>query len=502
SKFEQINQLNRALSARVQPGSSFKPLYYAAAIEKEIVTPATMIYDSPVVFWNDDGTSYTPTNYRGEWQGEVLVRYSLARSMNVPSLRVLNRLGFIDAIDITSALLGIPEKEQISRGLVRKYPIGLGVIAVSPIMMAQAFATFPNGGKRTTPVFINYIEDRDGRIVAEPEKKLREEQARKSRELQLLSPQTAYIMTNMLQTTISEGTLRYPTSLVNGFGDMPMAGKTGTTQNWSAIWTVGFSPYYTTAIWIGFDEGSNSLGVNQTGALTAGPIWARYMKAVHENLEPIKFTRPSSGLVEREVTRKNGLLPPAGYQGKTYTEIFRTGTEPREFDENDIFQAEITQLGILRLEQNLLTGGLNTFNNQNTFPDDQPDNQINNVNIDINLDLDIDFDFELDRAFELQPAAPAQTRNNFELASAQGNPLIDDTDETTVNTDADTSDSDSGETPISADTDSGVNIGSADSDTVNINSDDSDTDNTDSNQDLILSPEQATENENTNPYLD
>lgn len=420
SNFEQINQLNRALDARVQPGSSFKPLYYSAAIEKEVITPATMVYDSPVVFWNDDDTPYTPTNYRGEWQGPVLARYALAASMNVPSLRILNRLGFIDAIKTTSTLLGIPEKEQISRGFVRKYPIGLGVVSVSPIMMAQAFAVFPNQGRKVTPVFIRYIEDREGRIIAEPERDLREEQARDNKN-QLLSPQTAYIMTDMLQTTVSEGTLRYPTNLVDGFDGMPIAGKTGTTQNWSALWTVGFTPYYTTAVWIGFDKGSNSLGVNQTGALTAGPIWARYMKEVHEELDAKEFVRPSSGLVEIEVTRRNGLLPPAGYQGATYTEIFHQGTEPTEFDESDVFQTEIAKLGILKLEQNLLTGvGSNTIN---FIPPDQQTEEFSSINLSLDLNLD-GFNLELPVNFTEDQAFA--TNENQAFANELGNPLIND----------------------------------------------------------------------------
>ncbi len=386
NRFEQTNQFNRALQASVQPGSSFKPLYYAAAIEEEVVTPATMIYDSPVVFWNDDGTPYTPTNYRGEWDGPVLTRYALATSMNVPSLRILSRLGFDDAIDITSRLLNIDERDQVGHGLVRKYPIGLGVISVSPIMMAQAFATFPNEGRRVTPLFVRYVEDRTGRIIAEPERQLREEQARMGRELQIISPQTAYMMTNMLESTIDYGTLANRRRLVGGFDDMPIAGKTGTTQNWSALWTVGFTPYYTTAVWIGFDEGNNSLGVNQTGAVTAGPIWAWYMKRVHEGMQPRPFVRPSSGLVELEVTSRNGLLPPAGFQGSTYTEIFREGTEPRVFDSSEQFYQNVAESGTQKLEVNIQEGRLDisTINGRNIGSA--------NFGLELNLDLSLTLD--------------------------------------------------------------------------------------------------------------
>jgi penicillin-binding protein 1A len=140
SRFESINQFNRAAQAQVQPGSSFKPLYYAAAIEERKITPATMIYDSPVVFWNDDGTPYSPSNYKGEWKGPVLVREALARSMNIPSLKVLDRIGFDSAIRTSSRLLGITAPDQVAKVFPRKYPLGLGIISVAPLQMARAFS--------------------------------------------------------------------------------------------------------------------------------------------------------------------------------------------------------------------------------------------------------------------------------------------------------------------------------------------------------------------------
>ena len=287
------NQFNRAVDGRIEPGSSFKPLYYSAAIEDRVITPATMIYDSPVVFWNDDGTAYTPENYRGEWVGPVLVRYALARSMNVPSLKVLDRVGFDSALSTAAALLGYsgtPEMEQ--RNLVRKYPVGLGIVQVAPIQMAQAYATFANQGRHVTPVSVRYIEDRTGRVILEPEAEFRREQRRAGGPEQIISPQAAYIITDILQTTVQSGTLRYARTVAGDF-DQPTAGKTGTTQNWADAWTLGYTPYYTTATWIGFDRGGgNSLGVNQTGAVTTGPVWAQYMKDIHEGL-PLGRVCPS-----------------------------------------------------------------------------------------------------------------------------------------------------------------------------------------------------------------
>jgi len=355
SRFEGRNQFNRAVDARVEPGSSFKPLYYAAAVEEEVITPATMIYDSPVVFWNDDGTPYTPKNYRGEWSGPVLARFALARSMNVPSLRILDRVGFDAALDTASSLLGIPEDERVQRNLVRRYPVGLGIVEVAPIEMAKAFATFANQGKEVVPIGIRYIENRNGRIILEPEKQMRLEQRERGEDTQVISPQTAYIMTDMLQTTVESGTLRHlPRYYFDEDFDQPVGGKTGTTQNWSDAWTVGFTPYYTTALWFGFDQGgTNSLGTNQTGAVTTGPVWGRYMNAIHQDLPRRDFTRPADGLTRVTVSERSGKLPTEDYDGATREEIFISGTEPREFDTLEDFESRQQPLLVDRLRENI-----------------------------------------------------------------------------------------------------------------------------------------------------
>ena len=171
----------------VQPGDlrpggarlAFKPLYYSAAIDSRKFTAATMILDAPVVFTNADGTSYEPLNYKGKWHGRVLLRDALAHSMNVPSLKVLDGIGFDAAIQRASRMLGITDPAEIERVFPRYYPLGLGVITVSPLQMARAFATFPNEGREVVPLAIRYIEDRNGKIILEPEKELRAQASRK-----------------------------------------------------------------------------------------------------------------------------------------------------------------------------------------------------------------------------------------------------------------------------------------------------------------------------------
>lgn len=406
SKFESRNQFNRAVDAAIEPGSSFKPLYYSAGIEYRVITPATMIYDSPVVFWNDDGTPYSPENYRGEWAGPVLARYALAHSMNVPSLKVLDRIGFDHALSNAALLLGIPEDEMASRNLVRKYPVGLGIVQVAPIEMAKAYATFPNQGRRVDPIAITYIEDRNGRIILEPEADLRRAQVREGDSMQLISPQTAYIMTNMLQTTVESGTLRYARTLVNGF-DQPTSGKTGTTQNWADAWTVGFTPYYTTAAWMGFDKGgTNSLGVNQTGAVTTGPVWAQYMKEIHEGLPLREFVRPE-GILEQEVTARSGLLPPAGYTGRTIQEVFLAGTQPTTFDTLEEFERNQRPALVDRLKDDISTANYSLTSDTDEL---------------FTLDIDLDLTIDIGTPFDTDTSTTITDINSDDETS---NPLLD-----------------------------------------------------------------------------
>ena len=323
---------NRAVDATVQPGSSFKPLYYSAAISSRRFTPASMIIDSPVVFFNADGTKYEPVNYLGEWMGPVRLRFALANSMNVPSVKVLDAIGFDAAIERASRLLGMYELRNDENLFPRKYPLALGVVSVAPINMVRAYSVFANQGRAIDPIAIRYIEDRNGSVIVEYEKdSIKERQRMSEQELQIMTPQEAYIMVSLLQSVVQEGTLWRRRRDVGGFDGMPMAGKTGTNTNWSDAWTVGFSPYYTTAVWFGFDLPGESLGRYQTGATAAGPIWAQYMKDIHEGLPRKDFVRPDSGLITRRVCEVSGLLLTDTCDDGSIEEIFLSGSEPERF---------------------------------------------------------------------------------------------------------------------------------------------------------------------------
>ena len=273
--------------------------------------------------------------------------------MNVPSLQVLQGIGFEAAIDRASKMLGKYDQRENRTLFPRSFPLGLGVTSVAPIDMARAFATFPNHGKAVVPIAITSVLDRNGNTILEPEKERLREAQRNSKEDQIMSPQTAYIMVSMLQSTVEYGTLKWRRIRIGGFDGMPMAGKTGTTQNWGDAWTVGFSPYYTTAVWFGFDTPGNSLGRELTGATAAGPYWAEYMKEIHRGLPRIQFDKPETGLVEQKVCAVSGKLPTKYCDDGLVDEIFLAGTEPKEFCKIHTFEKDRNEELINRLQDTL-----------------------------------------------------------------------------------------------------------------------------------------------------
>lgn len=366
SKFDQSNQIIRATQAFVQPGSTFKPLYYSAAIDTRKFTAATMISDTPVVFYNEDGRAYTPLNFKGEWKGTVLLWEALANSMNVPSIRILDSIGFDAAINRSASLLGYKDKAEIDKVFPRVHSIGLGVISIAPIQMAQAFATFANQGKEVTPISIRSVEDRNGKTILDPEKDLRLEQKRKGNAIQLISPQNAFIMTDLLKNTLRVGTLSWASGYESKFSFkdkngksfvLPAAGKTGTTQNWADAWTVGFTPYYTTAIWFGFDRRGLSLGLDNTGATLAGPAWGDYMQMIHQNVLYRDFVKPQNGLVNATVCKKSGLLPTDNCIDGTVSLYFLDGTQPTSYCDYHTNGETLKRISMERLQGEGLSAG-------------------------------------------------------------------------------------------------------------------------------------------------
>ena len=334
SEFSQTNQFIRATQGNVQTGSAFKPLYFSAALDARQITAASLINDAPVVFNNEDGTQYIPVNFGGTWRGPILMHRALNVSLNIPALKVLDAVGFDAAIGRSAALLGVTNPNEIRVMFPRVYSLALGVTSTSPLRMARAFAVFASEGREITPIAIRRVEDRNGRVILDPERDIIEDKRRRGNP-QVVSPQNAYVMNRIMQRT-GEGTMAHGTSFfrAGGFRDeqgdfvMPVAGKTGTSQNWADAWIVGYSPYYTTAVWFGFDVGGNSLGQSGTGAGLAGPVWGRFMREIHMGLPRRDFTRPPTGIVYATVCAASGNLVTPYCDGGTVTLPFLQGTQP------------------------------------------------------------------------------------------------------------------------------------------------------------------------------
>ncbi|QEN05998.1 penicillin-binding protein [Thiospirochaeta perfilievii] len=352
SKFEYTNQLNRVLNPDVQisPGSAFKPLYMSAGISSNKLTAGTHFTDKPKTFVLDGAEPYTPNNYGGHWYGHVLLRYALNKSLNIPAIESLEKIGFDDAISRSAALLGITDPSVIRRKFDRKFPMALGTTTVSPGQMVRAFATFANQGKANDPYGIKFIENQNGAIITHVEDDMLQKSYRP--ENQIMSAQDAYIMTSILETTKAPGgTLNYGWRTEEkygiGFNGMAIAGKTGTSQNWKDSWAVGYSPYYTTSLWYGFDKGSNTLGQNNNGAVLAGFVWAKYMAEIHKDLPVKQFFRPN-GIIERTICAVSGDLASQNCPD-TIREVYKTGTEPTTFCEYHTFVQEARNETIFKI---------------------------------------------------------------------------------------------------------------------------------------------------------
>jgi penicillin-binding protein 1A len=300
------SQFNRAIQSRRQPGSAFKPIIYAAALDKGY-TPATVIIDSPIVF-TDTQRDFTwkPKNYKEKFFGPTLFRIALEKSRNVVTIKILRDIGIDYAIEYANKL-GI--KSPLSRNL----SIALGSSGISLLELVKAYSVFANQGYLIEPVFITKIVDREGNVLEEMIPK---------REA-VLDKSTAYVMTCLLEGVVKHGTGWRVRALKR-----PTAGKTGTTNNLYDAWFVGFTSRYITGTWVGFDE-EGPLGKSETGSRAASPIWLGFMKRVLED-KPIRVFRVPEGVVFAKIDAETGLLPITESK-KTIFECFKEGTVPTEY---------------------------------------------------------------------------------------------------------------------------------------------------------------------------
>jgi len=306
-------QFNRAIQSRRQPGSSFKPIIYAAALDRKfndprkIYTPATVIVDSAVVFEDQvRDQTWKPKNYRDTFYGPTLLREALAQSRNVVTVKLLQDIGVDYTIDYARRL-------GISSDLTRTLSLALGSSGVSLFELTRAYSVFANQGFLVEPVFVLKIVDRDGKVLEEAVSERRK----------VIEKDTAFIMTSMLESVVQHGTGQRMKAL-----GRPSAGKTGTTNDMYDAWYIGYTPEYLTGVWVGFDSEA-PLGKTETGAVAASPIWLGFMKRMLAN-EPVKTFQPPEGVVFAKIDAETGLLP-VPESRKTIFECFKEGTVPIDY---------------------------------------------------------------------------------------------------------------------------------------------------------------------------
>jgi penicillin-binding protein 1A len=317
------SQFNRAISSRRQPGSAFKPVIYAAALEKGY-TPSTILMDSPVEFSDPDGEGYwAPKNYDEDYMGPITFRNALAHSRNVVTVKILEDIGVGYALKFIKRLgIESPVKRDLS--------IALGTSGVSMPELASAFAVFANGGERVKPIFLKKIVTMEGEVLEEntpyiemeekEEEDERSETAPPALKERVISPQNAFIMTHLLQGVVQHGTGQRAKVL-----GRPVAGKTGTSSDYSDAWFIGYTPSLLAGVWVGFDD-KTSLGKNETGARAALPIWISFMDQALRNT-PIETPKPPKGITLIKVNLETGL-PSEGDSSETIMEAFIDSSIP------------------------------------------------------------------------------------------------------------------------------------------------------------------------------
>jgi penicillin-binding protein 1A len=254
------SKFNRATQALRQTGSSFKPFVYTAAVDNGL-RPDDTILDAPVSF----GT-YTPGNYDGKYEGVINIRRALGDSRNIPAVKTLAKLGVHNLIPYVRRF-GITSK------IDPVLPIALGAADVTLIEMVSAYSTFPNDGVRVLPQMIRRVTDSEGNVLEENLPELRD----------VISAETARIMVDLMQEPIRQGTATKAKELKR-----PVAGKTGTTNDFTDAWFIGYTPSLVAGAWIGFDE-KITLGDKETGGKDALPIWMDFIRAVYKDKPPEEF---------------------------------------------------------------------------------------------------------------------------------------------------------------------------------------------------------------------
>ena len=297
------SEYNRAVMAHRQPGSAFKPIIYGAALQQGL-SPATLVLDAPVVYEDEETKKiWKPENYEKRFYGVISLREALIHSRNLATVRLLQRIGIRPATEFARGL-------GITSPLNYDLSFGLGSSSITLLEITSAYGVFANQGFLNRPYTIANVQDPSGealeQILFEPQ--------------QVVSKETAYLMTNMLNDVVQRGTGRRARVIKR-----PLAGKTGTTNDFTDAWFVGYTPNLAVGVWVGFDD-RRTLGERESGANAALPIWIGFMREAVKQLPVIPFEIPDDILFVR-VDPDSGLLASdSGSRG--VVEIFMKGTEP------------------------------------------------------------------------------------------------------------------------------------------------------------------------------
>lgn len=301
------SQFNRATQARRQTGSAFKPIVYASALDRGF-TPASVIVDAPVVFeWG--GKTWKPRNFEDRFYGPITFRNALTHSVNVVTVKIAQEVG-IDHIKSYAQRLGV--SSEIHNDL----SMALGSSGISLYELTRAYGVFSNQGKMFRPIFIKKILDRNGNLLEENLPLFYGSEP--STEEEVLSPQTAYLMTSLLQSVVQDGTGWRAKTLAR-----PVAGKTGTTDQFMDAWFIGYTPELLTGVWVGIDE-ERSLGENETGSRTALPVWVTFMSKVLKG-KPVREFPVPEGIEFMKIDPNTGAVSSGP---EAILECFKEGTTP------------------------------------------------------------------------------------------------------------------------------------------------------------------------------
>jgi len=304
------SKFNRSIQAYRQLGSTFKPIVYTAAIDRGY-TASSMIDDVQLTYPQPVGPAYSPANYDHQFLGPITLRYALEESRNIPAIKLMEAVG-------PPAVLEYAKRFGFDEPFPPYLPIALGAGDATLLEITSAYTTFPNQGVRMKPFFVMNVKDRDGNLLEE----------NRSEPTDVIRADTAFVMTHILRGVLSpRGTGARAAALASTW---PLAGKTGTVDDNTDAWFIGFDPDLTVGVWIGFDDKRKSLGTAEQGSLAALPMWMEFMQGYingrPDKDDPPEFEAPGN-IVFLPIDQKTGTVVAPGSAGAV-TEAFIAGTQP------------------------------------------------------------------------------------------------------------------------------------------------------------------------------